>query len=120
MFEQDNNCFNEEEIDGRALNERIEQLKKNKLYGIFLKENLTGSPKRKRSPDQETTAKFRRMTIADGSSPSLKRHARSGRNRARAMSVAGVSSTPGRKVNKNIVLEPKQSLLTQFWVSERN
>ena len=36
------------------------------------------------------------------------------------MSVAGVSATPGRKVNKNIVLEPKQSLLTQFWVSERN
>ena len=60
------------------------------------------------------------MTIADGSSPSLKRHARSGRNRARAMSVAGVSASPGRKVNKNIVLEPKQSLLTQFWVSERN
>ena len=47
------------------------------------------------------------MTIADGSSPSLKWHARSGSNRARAMSVAGVSSTPGRKVNKNIVLEPK-------------
>ena len=118
LFDQDNNCFNEEEIDGRALDERINQLKKNKLYGIFLKENLASFPKRKRSPDQETTAKFRRMTIADGCSPSLKRHVRSGRNRA--MSVAGVSATPGRKVNKKIVLEPKQSLLTQFWESERN
>ena len=106
--------FDEEVVAEDELESRVHGLRKNKLYDIFLMDNKLGSPKRKRSPQQETISKFRRMTIASSpgnNSPALKQPPRKKKIGTRSETAA----------HKNEVNEqqPKQQLITKFLEGEK-
>ena len=114
LFVVEHDVFDEEVVAEDELESRVHGLRKNKLYDIFLMDNKLGSPKRKRSPQQETISKFRRMTIAASSpgsnSPALKQPPKKKKIRTRSETAA----------HKNEVNEqqPKQQLITRFLEEE--
>ena len=96
------------------LQELIENKTKNSLYDLFLKNNnySTGTPKRKHSPEEETSIKLRRMTISD-SSPSLRSPALRVA-RQRTFSSGGRAMTKGRKKIQS-VKDSNQKLITELF-----
>ena len=124
--------FQENEVDGAALNQLIEGKKRNKIWDIFRMEklngNLIGSPKRKRSPQEQKTVKTRRMSVTNDASPTLKKRISGARQRTFSVPASAshrTFSVPASKAGKKFVgdrvprspalPDPKQPALTN-WV----
>lgn len=108
LFEEDH--FEEEPIDVHQVSRLVEFKKQNKLYSLFKEEHLYTETfsKRKRSPEQATPSKARRMTVTGDASPALRRDLHTRRARTASLSACG-------KGNARTGSGQKQVLLSQIW-----
>ena len=112
LFDSIEDHFGEEDVNEGELQKLIESKTKNSLYDLFLKNNnySTGTPKRKHSPEEETSIKLRRLTISD-SSPSLRSPAlRVARQRtfssgSRALTKGRKKIQPAKDSNQKLITE---------------
>ena len=112
--------FNEDPVDQEELVSRIAQKKRNKLYGIFKEEGLrlTGSPKRKRTPEEDEAKKCRRMSYAGDASPALRNPTGGNRNRTKSLATGRAArKRPGKSF---IIVDANQPLLTDIWSIKKN
>ena len=114
LFSLQEDYFNEQEVDQVDLEQRITTKRKNSLYSIFRKPGLS-TPKRKHSPEEDTTQKMRRMTISD-CSPNLRPSISGARNRASSVTSVRTRSA-GRMLNRRAMkaLDPRQQLITKLF-----
>ena len=137
LYGEIDDLFDEDGLDEIKLAQRVEALKKNKLYEIF-KEVILGKrlPKRKQSPLEEASVKLRRMTIdkdstpngmtvatdsnprrmtfASDSSPSLRKNvSKQGRREG------GIKSLDRKRKQKIDKPGPDQPLIWQIWGKQK-
>ena len=120
LFRQDVDPFDEQDINQNALMEVIRRKKRNTLYTLFKKDCSFSVEKRKRSPEDETVNKMRRMTLGEVDSFSFKTPG--GGIKMRRNTVSTMDSgrrKPGAARTKSRCTSqqspgPKQRLITQF------
>ena len=108
LFVEVCDTYDEAHIDQDKLREILIKKKANTLYPIFAMDGLCSSPKRKRSPQDEISNKYRRMTVSG--SPSQQGSSVIKMNRVGSRKYY---MRKGRTLSESTI-DPRQRLITQF------